>query len=237
MNTIDWKQYILNYTDLSHLKSKDSVIRHYNHFGQFEGRTDHKTKEKILITLITPCIRPENLPLILKSINFEHVCEWIIVYDTSKLPFFEKKNFDNNPKISEYFHTSGGISGNPQRNFALSVIKNKESYIYFLDDDNLIHPSLFNLNLLPNKIYTFNQITSVHGTGMITSGTLRFKGNKIQLGHIDSAMGLFYYPLVKEISWKLDKYDADGYYFEECYLKNKENWIYIDKNLCYYNEL
>ena len=72
---------------------------------------------------------------------------------------------------------------------------------------------------------------------MITSGTLRFKGNKIQLGHIDSAMGLFYYPLVKEISWKLDKYDADGYYFEECYLKNKENWIYIDKNLCYYNEL
>jgi len=239
MNTIDWKQYILNYTDLSHLKSKDSVIRHYNHFGQFEGRTDHKTKEKILITLITPCIRPKNLPLILKSIDFKHVCEWIIVYDTSKLPFFEKKlpfmqqkqQFDD-PKISEYFHTSEGISGNPQRNFALSVIKNKESYIYFLDDDNLIHPSLFNLNLLPNKIYTFNQITSVHGTK-----TLRFKGNTITVGHIDSAMALLYYPLVKEILWKLDKYDADGYYLQECYLKNKQNWIYIDKNLCYYNEL
>jgi hypothetical protein len=232
MNTFDWQQYIANYSDLSHLKSKDSAIRHYNHFGQFENRTDHKNKEKMLITIITPCIRPEKLQLIKESIQFEHICEWVIVYDlkyflNKNLNFEQNKLFDD-PKISEYYHTSDGISGNPQRNFALSVIKNKESYIYYLDDDNIINPNLYTLNLIPNKIYTFNQIYN---------GKLRFKGSCIQLGHIDSAMGLFYYPLVKDISWILDKYDADGYYFEECYLKNKKNWIYIDKNLCYYNEL
>jgi hypothetical protein len=224
MNTFDWRQYISNYPDLQHL-NKQGAIKHYNHFGQFEKRTDHKNKEKILITIITPCIRPEKLTFIKESINFEHICEWIIVYDTSKIS--TEKQFDD-PKISEYFHTSEGISGNPQRNFALSVIKNKESYIYYLDDDNLVHHDLYTLNLIPNKIYTFNQIHN---------GKLRFKGNNIQLGHIDSAMGLFYYPLVKDISWILDKYDADGYYFEECYLKNKRNFIYINENLCYYNEL
>ena len=233
MNTFNWEQYLLNYSDLSHLKSKDDAIGHYNNFGQFEERTDHKTKEKLLITLITPCIRPKNLPLILKSINFKHVCEWIIVYDTLKIS--TEKQFDD-PKISEYFHTSKGISGNPQRNFALSIIKNKECYIYYLDDDNI------KKILIPNKIYTFNQITSVHETGIKVSTTLsnsklRLKGNCIRLGYIDSAMGLFYYPLVKDILWILDKYDADGFYFEECYLKNKRNFIYIDKNLCYYNEL
>jgi len=226
MNSFNWKQYIQNYFDLSHLKTKDNAIYHYLHFGENEKRTDHELKNKIKITLITPCIRPENLKLIKESIDFEYICEWIIVYDIFKVA--SQKNFDHD-KISEYNYTSEGISGNPQRNYALSKIKNEESYIYFLDDDNIVHPELYNLNLLPNKIYTFNQLNK--------NNELRMKGNCITLGHIDSAMFLIYYPLVKNIKWHNFDYEADGYYIQECYLKNKINWIYTNKDICYYNKI
>ena len=232
MNSFNWEQYLLNYSDLKCIKTKNDAIYHYNHFGENEYRTDNIDKKKIKITIITPCIRPDNLQIIKDSINFEHVCEWIIVYDLSKIK--PQKNFEND-KISEYNFTSEGVSGNPQRNFALTKVKNEESYIYYLDDDNIVHPELYNLNLLPNKFYTFNQITSVHGTGIICKDKLRLKGNFISIGRIDSAMFLIYYPLVKGILWKIDKYEADGHYIHECYLKNKNCWIYKNKELCYYN--
>ena len=44
MNPFDWKQYILNYTDLTHLNEK-SALKHYNNFGKKEGRTDKKIIE------------------------------------------------------------------------------------------------------------------------------------------------------------------------------------------------
>jgi hypothetical protein len=43
--------------------------------------------------------------------------------------------------------------------------------------------------------------------------------------------------LIKEFTWILDKYDADGYYIIECYNKNKDNYVYVDTNACYYNKI
>jgi hypothetical protein len=229
MNSFNWKQYTLNYPDLKHLKTKYAAVRHFINFGQYEERTDSQDKEQVMITVITPCIRPDNLILLKESMDFNKVCEWIIVYDQLKIPF-QKNLFEDNEKISEYhFGNSDGISGNPQRNFALNLVKNKFSYIYYLDDDNIIHPVLYKLSLLKNKIYTFNQITK--------ENKLRLKGNNIKPDYIDSAMFLVYYPLVKDILWILDKYNADGYYIEQCYLNNIDKWIYVDKNFCYYNFL
>ncbi len=41
MEHFDWKQYISNYSDLRHLKEQ-GAIKHWNHFGKNEGRTDKK---------------------------------------------------------------------------------------------------------------------------------------------------------------------------------------------------
>ena len=30
---------------------------------------------------------------------------------------------------------------------------------------------------------------------------------------------------------------ADGYYIKECYDNNKDNHVYIDEDLCYFNKL
>ena len=40
--------------------------------------------------------------------------------------------------------------------------------------------------------------------------------------------------LCKNIKWKLDMYEADGYYIKECYYNNKDKHVYIDEDLCYY---
>ena len=178
------------------------------------------------ITIITPSIRPNNLPKIRETLDFNFIDEWIIVYDSKKIsenPNLFLNDLDGN-KISEYIFNADGISGNPQRNFALKNIKNKDTYLYYLDDDNIIHENLYKLlNIIGDqKICSFNQKD-------------RINGNKIDIGCIDTAMFLIDYKLCKTITWIPDKYDADGYYIKECYLKNKYNCIYINNELSYYN--
>jgi hypothetical protein len=69
------------------------------------------------------------------------------------------------------------IAGCGQRNFALTKISNPDTLLCYLDDDNIIHPDLYNLSdfIDNNTIYTFNQYN-------------RIKGNNINVGYIDSAM-------------------------------------------------
>lgn len=179
------------------------------------------------ITIITPSYRVDNLVELKKSIRFDYVDEWIIVYDGNKITenptLFEK---EENGKIKEYVCKDEGISGNPQRNFALTQVSNPDTLLYYLDDDNVIHENLYKLlNIINcNKIYTFNQQN-------------RIKGNHVAVNHIDTAMIIIPFNLCKDITWIVDKYAADGHYIEECYHKNKNTHTYVDNDLCYYNKL
>lgn len=176
------------------------------------------------ITIITPSYRVDNLIDLKKSINFEYVDEWIIVYDGSKV--------DNNPKlfsddkIKEFVFKGDGISGNPQRNFALSQIQNPETLLYYLDDDNIIHPNLYRLlNVIDNnKIYTFNQYNGL-------------KGDTLRVCGIDTAMVVMPHTVAKNVRWVLNEYTADGIYIAECYNRNKNIHVYVDNALCYYNKI
>jgi SAM-dependent methyltransferase len=179
------------------------------------------------MTIITPSFRIDNLIKIKNSINFDYVNEWIIVYDGSKIN--ENPNIfenDNSGKIKEYVYRGDGISGNPQRNFALTKISNPDTFLYYLDDDNTIHPDLYKLMnvIAKNKMYTFNQLN-------------RLKGNVIRLSNVDTAMFLIHYDLCKNIKWINDKYDADGYYIMECCNNSRFNYIYVNNDLCYYNTI
>ncbi len=181
------------------------------------------------LTLITPSYRINNLLEIKKSINFEYIDEWIIVYDGSIIIDNPNlfKNEENN-KIKEYVYKceNGGISGNPQRNYALTKITNPNTLLYYVDDDNIVHPNIYRLfNIIDNnKIYTFNQYN-------------RIKGNYVNINCIDTAMFIIPYNVCKNIKWILDIYHADGYYIKECSDENKNIHIYIDNDLCYYNKI
>jgi hypothetical protein len=180
------------------------------------------------ITIITPSYRIDNIYKLKQSIDFNYLHEWIIVYDGNKIPenpnLFLNDNEEN--KIKEYVCNDIGISGNPQRNFALSNLRFDDTYLYFLDDDNIIHPDLYKLlDIIDNdKIYTFNQKD-------------RIKGDKFGIGMIDSAMVLIKYNKCKTARWSPNIYDADGLYILENFLNNRDNWVYVDNCLCYYNKL
>ena len=56
------------------------------------------------------------------------------------------------------------VSGNPQRKYALRKITNPKTLLYYLDDDNIVHPNWYKLlNSIDNdKVYTFNQYNSLN---------------------------------------------------------------------------
>ena len=175
------------------------------------------------ITLITPCSRPENIKILKETLNFDYILEWIIVYDSSKVS--EITSFDD-PKIKEFlFNEPGSIKGTSQRNYAIKQVKG--GYVYFLDDDNTIHKNFYEFldSIVPGHIYTFDQ-----------QNTRR--GNNIKPYCIDTAQYLvdFDLPGVKEIQWANNTIH-DGLYIEQVYGLHPNKWIYINKPICYHNQL
>ena len=191
------------------------------------------------ITIITPSYRIDNLKKIKEHINFDYVNEWIIVYDGNKVA--ENPKLFDHAKIKEYIlKDETGHWGNLQRNYALDNISITDTYLYFLDDDNIIHPNLYRLLdiIENNRLYTFN-IENI-------DKTIKTKGDIIIIGKIDTGNILIDYNLCKDIRWDNacnpkdnmgPGYQADGYYICNCYKKNKDKWIYIDNIFGYYNNL
>jgi len=192
------------------------------------------TKETMinLINLITPCSRPDNLEKISKSINIPRdKYRWLVCYDSKDYPDWKLLPFN-----CEFYclKDERSISGNAQRNLCLDLSQSlwepiEESYIYFLDDDITVHPLLWeNIKNLSNDFISFSQENK--------DGSLRLKGDKVMLNHIDSHNFLFKGSLLGNSRWALDRRDADGLFAYEIYQKAK-NPIFIDKVLSTYNSL
>ncbi len=190
--------------------------------------------EKIKIIIITPSYRVQNLPKIFQSINFDYIFKWLIIYDGSKIsPNF--KQFQGNQKIVELVYKSleGEIQGNAQRNKGLDYLSKNFSdqniFVYFLDDDNIINPNFYKLlsEIKINHFYTFDQQRNRYV----------FCGENPKVYHIDLGMFLFDFKLVSNIRFRLDKYEADGMYVEECCNTDIKKHIYVPKIYNYYNYL
>lgn len=171
-----------------------------------------------MIEIITPCSRPENLPKMKAGIGFDAI--WHICYDLAVTKFI--------PDIFTY-GCSGGVWGNSQRNLALFHILNNDSFVYCLDDDNLLHPDFFKsikpIDKTNYDIITFDQL--------LEDGTIR-KGNNPSRTNIDQAQFL----IRKSIHEPYEQeHDADGILIEKLVNKYPERWLYLPKVLCYYNRL
>ena len=93
------------------------------------------------LSIITPCCRPENLCKIYDSIRFQDIDKWFIVYDTTKDRSYTHR-YVGHPNIIEVDCSDPGVTGNPQRNLGISMVK--DGFLFFLDDDNIIHPDFRN---------------------------------------------------------------------------------------------
>lgn len=181
-----------------------------------------------MLSIITPCCRPDNLKRLYDSIDFSvGKLAWYIIYDTSKRKKY-KRQFEGHKQINELeCSDETGSSGNPQRNLALSLIK--EGFVYFLDDDNIIHPSFWKIlpGLDSDYFYTWDQ----------ERNDRNLEGNNITVGNIDTAMYIVPKTIIKGITWEKDMYEADGVFIETIYRLNKSKHIYIPQVLAYYNRL
>ena len=181
------------------------------------------------VSIITPCCRPQNLPKLYESMNFEYIDKWIIVYDTSKDRSYTRI-FTEHPKIIETECDDNGTAGHPQRNFALNFVS--KGFIYFLDDDNIMHdnfwityPGIMNHD---KYMYSFDL---EKGDGSIK------KGDELILHVIDTAMVLIHHSIIKGLKWYKHFQYSDGIFITTMFLKNNDVFGYIPMPLCYYNKL
>ena len=179
------------------------------------------------INIITPCSRPENLHDIAESIIIpKEQYQWLVVYDADTMP--DIKLLPTNA-IHTVKKVEGSISGNGQRNRALDIINtDNDSWIYFNDDDTIIHPDLF------QTIAQYQDKDFIHFQQANKDGTIRLYSNVIEVEQIDSHNFIFKAKLLGDTKWQLDKYDADGYFAKEIYAKSTAP-LYIEKVLSTYN--
>jgi hypothetical protein len=175
------------------------------------------------LTIITPCCRQNNIPMLYASIQFDKIDKWIIVYDTSHDRTYTRL-YNGHPQIVEV-ECNAGISGNPQRNYGMTLVD--DGFIYFLDDDNIVHPDFWSIvdQLNCKYFYTFDQL----------QGHSIFYGNTIQVGRIDTAMFIVHKQHINNITWVTTRYDADGVFISDIASQNYGAHIYLNKVRAYYN--
>jgi hypothetical protein len=187
------------------------------------------------LTIITACSRPENLQKIKKSINIP--CNWIIVYDSDK----EIKNFDE-PWIIETF-TKGGIAGKKQLNHGLDYC-DKDDWVYFLDDDNLLHPDFENVfkimgwyyDRINHILHTSKYLGCIFAQELVDGMSRVPQKNIIKVCHVDQAQYLLHMSLIGEKRF-IQQYEADGIFIEQIYKEHEDKIDIINEVLCYYNKL
>jgi glycosyltransferase involved in cell wall biosynthesis len=175
--------------------------------------------------IVTPCCRPNFLPKLYDSIDFDKVTQWIIVYDTSKGVKYEKKYLEH-PKIYEIECDKRNVGGGIARQQALDIIK--DGFVYFLDDDNIIHPNFWNIfnNARLEKFYTFNCIAAINEKILY--------GDSCKRGTIDTGQYLIPRKLIGNTIWQ-NIYTGDGYFIEEIYNNHSDKHCYVNEIAAYYN--
>ncbi|MFN5250886.1 MAG: glycosyltransferase family A protein [Bacteroidota bacterium] len=175
----------------------------------------------MVLNIITPCSRPQNLQKIAESINIPREnYRWIVVHDSETIP--------DSPDNCEAYavKVDGSQSGHGQRNYALDLIK--EGHVYFNDDDTLIHPDLWdNIKDLDADFIHFRQDDK---------NGLRLLGINVEVGSIDSHNFIVKSDIIGQDRWILNRYDANGYFAKAMYNKAKTK-KYIPKVLSFYNLL
>lgn len=230
-------------------ENRDKKNQYYNYYINEIANKRMKLEDVLILTerpyltniatinIITPCYRTQNLSKIFDSITGSPIfkqmnIKWYIIFDGRKVTRIP--NWLNNHRfIITDICNKDGISGNQLRNRALDMINDNEGWVYFLDDDNLLHPDyLLKIN------HIINNDSKIEGilTSQQLPGSIRL-ANKVDVGFIDTAQFTLKRKLIGNLRWKEYVYDADGIFIKELYDKNKKSFIVVDDTLCYYNKI
>lgn len=207
------------------------------------------------IHIVTPCSRPENIPAIRESIlsqfpnreAYGKGLEWLIIFDDScDRSSTEMENAKRCIRDDfNFYYTYSGIKnsfvGHSHRNFALDYLieeKMETGFVYFLDDDTVLHPdfvkTIFSEADTEKSAIIFNQLTPDLITKRLDASLDRVKVCQIDMG--------MYMVNLRDINpedrFEISDYCADGTFIESFFKRvGKNNFQHIDKFLSIYNKL
>jgi len=188
------------------------------------------------LVVITPCCRLELLRHVHDSVRLSIVTRWIIVFDANQVPREHLPTvLLHHPQIT-LVATQDRKSkyGNAQRRLGLQIAKTlyqeDDPLVYFLDDDNLVHPAFYDLfrrfMWRREVFYTFNQ----------QRDWLTCSGRFCARVTMDTAMICL--PLSLCPDWKASSAYAEDYYFIRSVMKQyRDRHVYLNHVAAYYNAL
>ncbi len=178
----------------------------------------------MLINIVTPCSRPENLKAIAESINIpSRHYRWIVVHDADEFPNMET------PKEAEQhlYREEGSIAGHAQRNFANRLIA--DGYVLQIDDDTILHPNFWEaVKDCEEDIVSWAQTWA--------NGEHRLAAGNYWVGGIDSGSFMVKRSVIGDLQWQVSRYDADGLFAQQVVARTKSQRR-IEQYLSYYNYL
>lgn len=190
------------------------------------------------INVITRCTRLQNL-LTIKPTVFNVPkgikVEWFILFDTGVLKDIDAKLLEDlsDPNITLAFGENDG--------WGLKVInpliQDLEGWVCIMDDDNIIHPDFYTTilkNKNNNKSFIYSQF--IGGKDFTGLDVREARPENVRVQKIDSAQYLIHTDLHKKYKYGTG-YTADGEFIEKLYQEHPDEFIFIDKILCYYNYL
>ena len=192
------------------------------------------------LSVITRCTRLHHLPTIQKSVfsNSKIEIDWHVIFDTSVLKSIDFKVLESLKGPNTFFHIIEGQPGDLLYPQSMEVInKIQEGYIYYLDDDNIIHPKFIDeLVNYPSKsqIYIVDQFVNFKDFTNLEH-RLALPGNMKYQG-VDLAQMVFHYSIFSNYEF-IGDYAADSILIEQIHNDHPEWFTYINKTLSYYNYL
>ncbi len=183
------------------------------------------------LTIVTPCSRPGNLASICPSIDAGRKLfdiTWLVVFDERCVTRFPVPGATV-AGVSD----SRSIVGNAQRNLALDLIA--QGWVYFLDDDNLMHPSFF--TGLRAAIATRPDVSAFAFPQDMGSWTRRAAPETMRMGQVDMAQVCAQRDLIADRRFTLGVYEADGYFIQDLYAADPAKWVFWSQPCCFYNAL
>ena len=207
---------------------------------QLTARTQRPTyagsSARASLVLITPCCRPELLGYVYESIRFSIVTRWIIVFDAEHVPHGKlPAELRRHPHITLAATKVGSSKyGNAQRNLGLQIARtmygHDDPFVYFLDDDNIVHPAFYDLwhSRMSRRdvFYTFNQ----------RHEWVTCYGRSCMRGMMDT--GMICLPLSFCPDWAPSSAYAEDYRFIQAVMTQySDRHVYLNHVAAYYNAL
>lgn len=207
----------------------------------------------MILNIITPLTRPDNLPAILNSIKnipaTVHVYWWIVV-DHTLVPEYRNivdivsdRPAENIDVIFLPNLNPLNVAGHGSRNIVLEILEHdnkSDEWVYNLDDDNVIHPKFcqFLQSLTQSEVMIPNIKDVLIFGQAFPDGKPRLYAheNYVKVGHIDTAMFLIRVSAIKGVRFPNDNYCGDGLFMEQVVSTPQRIQCY-QSVFCWYNAL